>query len=86
MHPIIIDAATGMQLWRATDCATHCGVSPSTWRSYSRAGGKMNPPSPATYLDRRTPLWNPDEVRSWHAGRPGSPVPNNPSGHTRPRA
>lgn len=43
MRPTIIDADTGRTLWRVTDCATHCGISDATWRSYAR---KNMPPPP----------------------------------------
>lgn len=79
MNITITETSTGRKLWRGSDCANHCGVSPSTWRSYTRAKNKINPPQPATHLDARTPLWYADEVKDWHANRPGSPVTNHPT-------
>ena len=76
MHPIITDEDTGATLWRAPDCAEHCGVSRSTWHSYSRL---KNVPKPVAQLDARSPLWDAEEVKAWHAARPGSPVPNAPT-------
>jgi len=58
--PIITDQATGRVLWRVVDCATYCGIGPRTWANY-HAGG-------------RTPLWDAEEVKTWHANRPGSPI------------
>ncbi len=78
MNPIIIDEHTGRELWRVTDCAHHCNVTDSTWRSYNRTGGTLNPPKPVANLGPRFPLWDAEEVRTWHTNRPGSPVPNHP--------
>lgn len=75
MKPTIIDQDTGNTLWRTTECAAHCGITTSSWRSYTRRGLT---PEVAAHLDARTPLWWADDVRRWHAGRPGSPVPNAP--------
>lgn len=82
MNPIITDADTGRRLWTSAECADHCGVTTSTWRSYNRTSGRMNPPAPVTHLDQRTPLWDAADVQEWHAHRPGSPVPNNPADRT----
>ncbi|PRQ12484.1 hypothetical protein C1Y63_00005 [Corynebacterium sp. 13CS0277] len=73
--PRIIDATTGEELWRATDCASHCGITPATWRFYVT----KHAPQPTAYLDKRTPLWNAAEVQQWHANRPGR---GNPANHT----
>lgn len=70
MRPVITDADTGHVLWRGADCADHCGLSASSWRSYVR---RCMPPEPVAHLDARTPLWDADAVRAWHAARPGSP-------------
>lgn len=78
MHPVIIDADTGNQLWRAADCANHCGIAQRTWLSYT---SRQQAPAPTGRLDQRTPLWDADEVRTWHANRPGSPIPNHPTGN-----
>ncbi|QCB28933.1 hypothetical protein [Corynebacterium endometrii] len=75
MTPIIVDKDTGRELWRVKDCADHCHIRPSTWTTYTAQG---RTPEPVTQLDARTPLWDAEEVRTWHAGRPGSPVPNRP--------
>lgn len=71
MRPVITDADTGRELWRGADCAEHCGIAPTSWRSYIRRG---IPPAPVTHLDARTPLWDAEEVKAWNAARPGSPV------------
>ncbi|AKK11780.1 hypothetical protein [Corynebacterium uterequi] len=72
MTPTIIDADTGRVLWLGEDCANHIGVSPATWRNYSANG--RTPAYVATILGK-TRLWDADEVRQWHANRPGSPIP-----------
>ena len=69
--PIITDQATGRVLWRVIDCATYCGIGPRTWANY-HAGGRT--PQPVAHLDGRTPLWAAEEVKAWHANRPGSPI------------
>ena len=69
--PIITDQATGRVLWRVIDCATYCGIGPRTWANY-HAGGRT--PQPVAHLDGRTPLWDAEEVKAWHAGRPGAPI------------
>lgn len=76
MRAIIVDAATGKPLWRSKECASHCGISPTTWRRYV---ADHRAPSPVAYLDC-TPLWDPEEVRVWQEKRPGSPVPRSPAG------
>lgn len=80
MNVAIIDTDTGRTLWTINDCANHCGVTTSTWRSYSRTGGKMNLPQPVAHLNKRTALWDAEEVQAWHTARPGSPVPGAPVG------
>ncbi len=82
MNPIIIDKDTSHELWRVTDCATYCGVTPATWRGYFRQGTNLTPPQPAAHLDGRTPLWDANEVTAWQANRPGSPVKNSPQPRT----
>lgn len=67
MRPVITDADTGQELWRVADCAQHCGITEATWRSYAR---KNMPPPPVAYLDPRIPLWDAEEVKAWHTGRP----------------
>lgn len=76
MRPIIIDADTGSELWRAADCADHCSIALRTWLSYV---SRQQAPIPTARLDQRTPLWDAETVRTWHANRPGSPVPNHPT-------
>lgn len=68
--PIIIDQTTGRVLWRTVECAEHCGIGPRTWANYNAKG--RTPPIVA-HLDQRTPLWDAEEVKNWHANRPGSP-------------
>lgn len=67
MKPIVIDSDTGRELWRGQQCAEHCEVTPTTWRSYVR---KDMPPPVVAHLDDRTPLWDAEDIRVWHAGRP----------------
>lgn len=73
IHPIVIDETTRRRLWLACECADHCGVETTTWRSYARADHTMNPPKPVARIGN-SPLWDPEEVIAWHAARPGSPV------------
>ena len=73
MIPIITDKVTGRELWRVKECATHCGIKPSTWTTYSAQG---RTPTPVGHFDQRTPLWDAEEVKAWHTARPGSPVKN----------
>ena len=47
----------------------HIGVAHDTWRSYV-SRGNAGAPKPVRHVGR-TPLWNADEVRQWHAQRPG---------------
>ena len=75
MRPIITDADTGRELWRVKECATHCGIKPSTWTTYTAQG---RTPDPIAHFDGRTPLWDAEAVKTWHAQRPGSPVKNHP--------
>ena len=81
MRPIITDADTGRELWMATDCASHCGISPATWRSYTRPRNTIEAPGPVAHLNPRLALWDAEEVKAWHANRPGSPVKNHPTAH-----
>lgn len=78
MRLIITDADTGRELWRVTDCATHVGITPRTWTNYA---ANHRTPEPVAHLDGRTPLWDAEEVRTWNANRPGSPVRNHPTAH-----
>lgn len=70
MKPTIIDTDTSRVLWRTTDCATYCGITSDTWANYNANG--RTPPVVAR-LDKRTPLWDAEEVKCWHNQRPGSP-------------
>ncbi|QPK78386.1 hypothetical protein G7Y31_07340 [Corynebacterium lizhenjunii] len=71
MRPIITDADTGRELWRSKECAEHCNITTPTWGNYY-ANGRT--PQPVAMLDKRSPLWDAEEVKTWHAARPGSPV------------
>lgn len=82
MTPIIIDKDTGNELWRTAECADHCNITPRTWANYY-ANGRT--PQPVAMLDKRSPLWNAEEVRTWQAHRPGSPVPGAPTSGRRTR-
>ena len=73
MKPIIIDQDTGAVLWRIADCASWCNITPGSWRVYA---AQQRTPAQVGELDHRTPLWDAEEVKSWHASRPGSPVKN----------
>lgn len=35
-------------------------------------------PKPVAKLDGKTNLFNAEEIKAWHANRPGSPVKNHP--------
>lgn len=69
MNVTITDDATGRVLWTAGQCCEHVGVSRATWSAYTSRG---QAPGPVGHLDRMS-LWNAEEVRTWHAHRPGSP-------------
>lgn len=75
MTPTIIDADTGRVLWRNIDCASHCGISSGAWTNYV-ANGRT--PKPVAKLDGKTNLFDAEEIKAWHANRPGSPVKNHP--------
>lgn len=66
MTPGYIDWDTGARLWSAEDCAHHCGISRSTWTTYTARG---HAPKPVTHLGRAT-LWDAHQVAQWHADRP----------------
>ncbi|MFN3600490.1 MAG: helix-turn-helix transcriptional regulator [Dietzia sp.] len=76
MNLAVVDTDTGQHFWTVRQCAEHCGISPATWRSYV---GRGQCPAPTTKFEG-SPLWDADEVRAWHAVRPGSPVSNSPTG------
>lgn len=67
MRPVVIDADTGLPLWRTVDCAAHCEISEATWRSYVNSD---RAPQPVAALGK-LPLWDAEEVKAWHVGRPG---------------
>lgn len=67
MWPVIMDADTGRVLWRTADCAEFCGLTIRTWGAYAARG---QCPASVIHLDARTPLWDAEEVRQWHAARP----------------
>ncbi|MFI5504500.1 helix-turn-helix transcriptional regulator [Corynebacterium kutscheri] len=75
MNPTITDTDTGRILWRSIDCANHAGITTSTWRTYVSTG---NAPAQVASLGARMPLWDAEEVKTWQASRPGSPVTNSP--------
>lgn len=75
MNPIIIDEDTGARLWRSVECAQYCSITPRTWANYY---ANDRTPQPVAHLDKRTPLWDAAEVKTWHMGRPGSPIKNHP--------
>lgn len=79
MNLTIMDTDSGRHFWTARQCAEHCQISPSTWRSY--AGRGHCPPAAERF--EGLPLWDADEVQSWHAARPGSPVQNAPTSRTK---
>ncbi|CRK59094.1 hypothetical protein [Alloactinosynnema sp. L-07] len=58
-----------METWTTAQAAEHCGVTATTLRSHwSRHGG----PAPLPYRDDHgSRLYRADDVRAWHANRPG---------------
>lgn len=52
----------------SAQAAQRAGVKTSTWSSYVSRG---QAPEPHTYIDRRTPLWTPEQLDQWAAGRRG---------------
>ncbi|AKS14008.1 hypothetical protein LJU02_08455 [Corynebacterium pseudotuberculosis] len=75
MNPTITDKDTGRELWRVEDCANHCNIGKGTWRTYVADG---RAPRHIADFGPRFPLWDAEEVKTWHANRPGSPVKNHP--------
>ncbi|MFC9874895.1 hypothetical protein [Nocardia salmonicida] len=69
-EPIVID---GREMWRVEHCAAYIGVEPKTWTSYTARPPKEHP-IPKPIRIGRTPLWVADEIKEWHANRPGSPI------------
>lgn len=66
--------STGQELWTVSKICEHVGIEKLTWSGYVTRG---TAPAPA-YQVERTRLWDAEEVKTWHAQRPGSPVPNSP--------
>ena len=56
--------------WTADQCATHAGITTSTWRDYV---ADHRAPAPLPGYDPHTgrKTWDPTTVRSWHSARPG---------------
>ena len=73
MHPIIIDEHTGKRLFNSAECAEYIGVSPRTWSNYY---ANHRTPEPVATWGKSAPLWDAEEVKTWHAARPGSPIPS----------
>jgi len=63
------------ELWTATQCAQHCGVTRGTWRDYVSLGTPAHLRAPVAV--GRQPgsagesLFSAEAVRAWYAGRPG---------------
>ena len=53
--------------WIRSECADHVGVTPSTWSAYVT---RHQAPQPIRRIGA-TPVWDAEEVRQWHATRPG---------------
>lgn len=66
MKPIIIDESTGQRLWTSAEAAANCGLSIANWQTHVGRSA----PQPVARLDQSTPLWDPREVKFWHATRP----------------
>ena len=69
MIPVIIDKETGAELWRSKECADYIGVTLGTWSNYY---ANRRTPEPVGMLDKRSPLWDAETVKDWHANRPGA--------------
>lgn len=67
MNLTVIDTTTGREYWTAAQCSAHCGVAKSTFAAYATRG---QAPSVVARFDGRTPLWDAEEVKAWHAARP----------------
>ncbi len=63
------------ELWTTTQCAEHVGVTPGTWRHYVsvRTQPHLRPPAAVGRQPGKAgeSLFPADQVRAWHAGRPG---------------
>ncbi|VEH04363.1 Uncharacterised protein [Corynebacterium kutscheri] len=75
MNPIFIDRDTGKELWSTQQCADYCDITYNTWSNYHAR--KRTPPAAVIILNK-TPLWFADDIITWKANRPGSPVDNAP--------
>lgn len=58
----------GRECWFGRSCANHAGIELTTWSAYTYRG---HAPAPIGEYDGRR-VWLADEVRAWHASRPGS--------------
>ena len=67
MQIVAVDLESGRHLWTAAQCSAHCGVAKSTFAAYATRG---QAPSVVARFDGRTPLWDAEEVKAWHATRP----------------
>lgn len=74
MNIKILDTDTNKELWMAVQCAEYCNIKANTWRNYTANG--RTPQPVATF--NGSPLWDADEIKAWHAQRPGSPIPSKP--------
>lgn len=63
---------TDRELWTTTQAAEHCGVKASTFRDY-RSKSQLGVPAPVGSQPGRggQDLYDADEIRAWHANRPG---------------
>lgn len=65
MDPVIIDRASGVELWTATQCAQFSQTARGTFTSYA---GRDRAPKPVTKFNGLT-LWNSEEIRQWQENR-----------------
>jgi hypothetical protein len=56
--------------WTADQCATHAGITTSTWRDYV-ADHRAPAPLPGYDPDTGRKTWDATAVQAWHTGRPG---------------
>jgi hypothetical protein len=59
--------------WGVAEAASHCHISPATWRGYVSHGLAPTPDDPdqGSSPNRRRPRWKANTIRTWHAQRPG---------------
>ncbi len=59
--------------WGVAEAASHCHVTPGTWRHYVSVGFAPAPDDPdvGAPRERRRPRWRPETIKAWHATRPG---------------